>query len=314
MMGTWHTEALGGMDVCLHTLVGRRPEQAEGFAARYGYRKWTTDLSIALADDQIDVVILANPSEQHAETALASLAHGKHTLVEIPLAMNLPDAERVVALARQRNLRLGVVHPMRARSEMNELRSRVIGGQEQIRHVAGRFFIHRLENIGATGYRRSWTDNLLWHHTSHILDFALWMVQAPIENCYSFMSPIDPRTGTPMDVAICLETERDQSIVLTGSYYGRERIWDTLVITDQDSYRLDVFGPTLTTRSGPKPIAREDLNCGLITRDFVCAVKGSRPPMVTGESVLPSLRILQQIQNRWDEKHGTRTIPGRQMA
>src|SRR5947207_1763665 len=92
MMGTWHSEALQALDVCLHTLVGRRADQAAEFASRFGYRQWTIELAEALADNEIDVVILANPSEHHAATALVSLAQGKHTLVEIPLAMNLADA------------------------------------------------------------------------------------------------------------------------------------------------------------------------------------------------------------------------------
>ena len=42
--------------------------------------------------------------------------------------------------------------------------------------MQGRFFIHRLDNVGATGLQRSWTDNLLWHHTTHLIDFGLWVV------------------------------------------------------------------------------------------------------------------------------------------
>ena len=97
MMGVIHSDALKNMDVQLHTLVGRRQDSTQEFATRYGYRHWTIDLEEALANTEIDLVILANPSELHAETAIASLSHGKHTLVEIPIAMTLPNAEAVVA-------------------------------------------------------------------------------------------------------------------------------------------------------------------------------------------------------------------------
>ena len=116
MMGVWHSEALQRLDdVQLHTVVGRRPSPAGGsapapttgrkppsteqFATKYGYKKWTTDLGGALADPEVDVVIVAGPSETHAPMALASLEAGKHTLVEIPIAMDLEGAERVVAAA-----------------------------------------------------------------------------------------------------------------------------------------------------------------------------------------------------------------------
>src|SRR3954467_9834039 len=132
MMGVWHSEALQRLDdVQLHTVVGRKPAPpAEGaaapaggrkppstevFAGKYGYKKWTTDLGEALADPEIDIVIIAGPSETHADMAVASLEAGKHTLVEIPIPMTLDAAGRVVALARDRGLSLGVVHPMRLR-------------------------------------------------------------------------------------------------------------------------------------------------------------------------------------------------------
>ena len=39
-------------------------------------------------------MIIAGPSETHAEMSLAALEQGKHVLVEIPIAMNLEGAER----------------------------------------------------------------------------------------------------------------------------------------------------------------------------------------------------------------------------
>src|SRR6476661_8621269 len=126
MMGVWHSEALRLVDDArLHTVVGRpakpagespatptvgnKPPTTATFAEKYGYKKWTTNLGEALEDPEVDVVIIAGPSETHAEMALASLEHGKHTLVEIPIAMNLDGAERVVAAAKEKGLTLGVV-------------------------------------------------------------------------------------------------------------------------------------------------------------------------------------------------------------
>src|SRR5687767_6604301 len=93
MMGVWHSEALKRVPDCQrHTVVGRPPDpmsqptaqptagrrgrRTEEFAAKYGYKKWTTDLEEALSDPEIDVVIIAGPSETHADMAMASLEHG----------------------------------------------------------------------------------------------------------------------------------------------------------------------------------------------------------------------------------------------
>ena len=336
MMGVWHSEALQRLDdVQLHTVVGRAPAPAgasagapsegrkppstEEFAIRYGYKKWTTDLDEALQDPEVDVVIIAGPSETHAEMAIAALEHDKHTLVEIPIAMNLEGAERVVAIARERNLTLGVVHPMRFRKERHPVVERVRAGEERVSHVQGRFFIHRLSNVGATGLQRSWTDNLLWHHTTHLIDYGLWMLTGGdlasaddrIRRVYSAYPPIEPRTGIPMELVLVVETHDDQTIVCTGSYYSREFIYDTLAVTDRDSYRVDERTARLFTGDGEHPIASEQENAELIAPDFVRAVAEGREPLVPGWSVLPAMRVLDRVQREWDERHGAQILPGR---
>lgn len=314
MMGRWHSEVLAGTDASLHTLVGRRPEATAEFAGRHGYEKWTLDLGEALADPDVDAVIVANPTELHARTALACLTAGKPTLLEIPIAMCLAEAEQVVNEASARGVPLGMVHPMRFRAERGPLRERIANGDERIRHIEGRFFIHRLKNVGATGYERSWTDNILWHHTCHLIDVGLWMLEvegAPVRNVYSHMPALDEQTGIPMELTIVVETEADQTLVVTGSYYSRERLYDTLIVTDRDSYRLDILGATLTTGEGTQPIASEQDNCALATRDFVHALREGRAPAVPGAAVLPAMRVLEQVQSRWDARHGVRALPGR---
>src|SRR3954469_19563799 len=161
MMGDWHSQALARAGAVLHTLVGRRPEAARAFAERHGYGRWTLELDEALADRAVDMVVLGTPSDQHEAQAIRCLQAGKHTLIEIPVAMSLAGAERVVAAGERSGLVYGLSHPMRFRREREGLRARILAGEERIGHIAGRFFIKRLVNIGATGYRRSWIDNIL---------------------------------------------------------------------------------------------------------------------------------------------------------
>jgi 2-hydroxy-4-carboxymuconate semialdehyde hemiacetal dehydrogenase len=335
MMGIWHSEALRNLEGCrLHTVVGRptkpdaesapptvgrRPASTEQFAEKFGYQKWTTDFHEAVGDPEVDIVIIAGPSETHADMSLAALEQGKHVLVEIPIAMNLAGSEAVVAAAKERGLTLGVVHPMRFRTERLPVVARIRAGEERVSHVQGRFFIHRLANVGATGLQRSWTDNLLWHHTTHLIDFGLWVVtggdlagaEDRIRRIYSVYPPIEPRTGIPMELVLVVETHDDQTIVCTGSYYSGEYIYDTLVITDHNSYRTDERRSTITTREGEHRVASEQQNAELIAPDFVNAVREGREPAVPGWSVLPAMRVLHRVQSDWDARHGAQPLPGR---
>jgi 2-hydroxy-4-carboxymuconate semialdehyde hemiacetal dehydrogenase len=312
MMGAWHTEALKKTDAVLHTLVGRRPEAAKEFAEKYGYRKWTVSLDEALADPAIDIVILATPSEQHEDQAIRSLNAGKHTLLEIPIAMSLKGAERVVATAQKNGKIFGMSHPMRFRREREALRARIKAGEENIRHIAGRFFIKRLVNVGATGYQRSWIDNILWHHFCHFVDLGLYLFDGtPIRSVKSSMGQLHPKTGIPMECIVIVETEKDQTLLVHGSYHAAYRFYDKLIVTDRDTYFFDILAGTLKSADGTAQIEAEQANCVHIITDFLDAVRSNRPPIANGASVIPAMRVLQQVQDQWDAKYGARAIPGR---
>ncbi len=312
MMGVWHTEALKRTDATLHTVVGRRAEAAKEFAERFGYRKCTTSLDQALADPEVDVVIVASPSEQHEEQAIRCLQAGKHTLLEIPIAMSLAGAERVVRMGETSGKTLGLCHPMRFRREREALRQRTRAGEESIRHIAGRFFIKRLVNIGATGYRRSWIDNILWHHFCHFIDLGLFLFDGtPIRRVQSAMGPCHGRTGIPMECTVLLETEADQTLLVHGSYHASYRLYDKLIVTDRETYNYDILAGTLRTESGAVSIDAEQENCARVIFDFLDAVRNGRPPLASGPSTLPAMRVLQQVQDEWDARHGARSIPGR---
>lgn len=312
MMGVWHSEALRGTDAVLHTVVGRRPEPAAEFAARYGYRKWTLSLDEALADPEVDIVVVASPTEQHEAQAIRCLEAGKHTLIEIPIALSLAGAERVVAAGERSGKVYGLCHPMRFRREREALRDRIAVGEEKIRHIAGRFFIKRLVNVGATGYQRSWTDNILWHHFCHFVDLGMFLFDGtPIRRVQSYMGQPHPRTGIPMECVVLVETVDDQTLLVHGSYHAAYRFYDKLIVTDRDTYFFDILAGTLKTAEASVPIEDEQTNCAQVTRDFLSAVRENRPPLASGPSVLPAMRVLQTVQDDWDALHGARDLPGR---
>jgi 2-hydroxy-4-carboxymuconate semialdehyde hemiacetal dehydrogenase len=312
MMGVWHSDALKRTDAVLHTVVGRRAEAAREFAERYGYRKVAVSLDAALADPEIDIVIIASPSDQHEAQAIQSLEAGKHTLIEIPVAMTLKGAERVIAAGEKSGRVYGLCHPMRFRRERAVLRQRIAAGEEKIRHIAGRFFIKRLVNIGATGYRRSWTDNILWHHFCHFVDLGMFLFDgAPIRRVQSHMGPLHAQTGIPMECVVLVETEADQTLLVHGSYHATYRFYDKLIVTDRETYFYDILAGTLRTEAGAAPIEGEQENCARVIFDFLDAIKQNRRPLASGPSVLPAMRVLQQVQDEWDSRYGVQSLPGR---
>ena len=76
----------------------------------YPDARFTADFDELLADDALDAVAITTPVSTHAELAARALEAGKHCFVEKPLAQDAAAAERLVALASERELMLMVGH------------------------------------------------------------------------------------------------------------------------------------------------------------------------------------------------------------
>jgi len=67
-------------------------------------------LDSLLADPEVDLVDVCNPTHLHAETAIRALEAGKHVLVEKAIALNPEDAEAMVRAAAKAGKLLMVAH------------------------------------------------------------------------------------------------------------------------------------------------------------------------------------------------------------
>ena len=76
-------------------ICGRTGPRVAEAATRYGYESFTTDWDELVADERIDVVDNVTPDALHVEPTLAAIGHGKHVIVEKPLANNAADAFRL---------------------------------------------------------------------------------------------------------------------------------------------------------------------------------------------------------------------------
>ncbi|HTW95747.1 MAG TPA: Gfo/Idh/MocA family oxidoreductase, partial [Tepidisphaeraceae bacterium] len=63
--------------------------------------------------NDIDAVLVATPTSMHFEHASAALRAGKNVMIEKPMAMTLPESQRLVDLAAERRRVLSVFHNRR---------------------------------------------------------------------------------------------------------------------------------------------------------------------------------------------------------
>ena len=74
-----------------------------------GLRKYR-DLKDILADPNIDLIDVCNPTNLHPETAIKALQAGKHVIVEKAIALEAKDADAMLAAAKKANRLLMVGH------------------------------------------------------------------------------------------------------------------------------------------------------------------------------------------------------------
>src|SRR6187455_1276501 len=83
----------------------------------------------ALANPNIDAVVLATPHSAHAEQVMAAAVAGKHVHVEKPLTLDRSSAVAAVAAAKRAGIVLAVGFNRRFHPSVVEIRKRIADGR-----------------------------------------------------------------------------------------------------------------------------------------------------------------------------------------
>ncbi len=86
--------------------------RAESFAVKYNICRYESPERL-LNDGDVDAVCICTPNGTHASLALKTLKHGKHVLVEKPLALTADDCNLLINEANRRGLCAGVISQRR---------------------------------------------------------------------------------------------------------------------------------------------------------------------------------------------------------
>ena len=89
------------------------PAQARKLAGVVGAQFHTGNNLDAISRPEVNAVIVATSEGEHVEAVMQALASGKSVLVEKPIALTLPDADRVVAEVEKRKASLRVGYSRR---------------------------------------------------------------------------------------------------------------------------------------------------------------------------------------------------------
>ena len=114
---------------CTVTALTRRDlDRARQSAAEFGIAHAYTATAELCACPEVDAIFIATPDALHLADVLVAARHGKHILVEKPMAMNAAEARQMVDAARAAGVLLGVAHVMRFEPSVRWFRDRIAAG------------------------------------------------------------------------------------------------------------------------------------------------------------------------------------------
>lgn len=122
-------QTLGPDVVQVVGVAGHHGDRARRFADHHGVPFATDDSDALLAAPDVDLVVIGTPNSLHARQALRALAHGKHVLVDKPMATDVAEADAMIAAAADAQRVLAVGHMWRYRTEVVALRDRIARGE-----------------------------------------------------------------------------------------------------------------------------------------------------------------------------------------
>jgi len=300
--GLKHLDAMQQIDdVRVVSLVGREFEPTRAVAERYGIDHVTTDLAEALALPGLDAVVLATPTQMHAEQSIACLDAGKHVEVEIPLCDSLADGRAVVEAQQRTGLVAMCGHTRRFNPSHQWIHRRVESGELTIQQMDVQTYFFRRTNTNALGRPRSWTDHLLWHHAAHTVDLFAYQAGSPIVDAHAMQGPIHHELGIAMDMSIQLRTESGAICTLSLSF-NNDGPFGTFFryIGDTGTY-VARYDDLVDGHEEPIDVSDVDVSTNgieLQDREFFAAIREGREPNSSVAQVLGCYEVLDRLERQ----------------
>ena len=255
--------------------------------------RWTTDAMTAIADPEVDAVVLASPTEQHAPQIVAAAAAGKDIFCEKPIALDLETTDRAIEAVARAGVRLHVGFNRRFDKGYLRAKADIVAGRvgtvESIRDVMRdpapppRAYV-----AGAGGHFRDMTI--------HNLDCVRWLAGCEVVEV-SVMAAclVDPMFAELGDVDTSIATLRLESGALAVIDNSRRSGFGydlrTEVFGSEGALFVGVQQATPVTHLSAGGVTTDHVHFFLDRfdqayvdeiRDFVDAIVQGRPASVTG--------------------------------
>src|ERR1700756_722421 len=114
--------------IVLAAAADPQPAPREAFGRDFNARTYA-DARALCEDSAVEAVYIATPHQFHAEHAIAAAEHGKHIILEKPMALRLADCNRIIAAVERAGVHLIVGHTHAFDSGVREMRRVIASGE-----------------------------------------------------------------------------------------------------------------------------------------------------------------------------------------
>ncbi len=268
--------------------------------------------TIEALSEKCDALSIAVPATKHYEVATSLLKSGKHLLMEKPLATTIEDATKLVALAKENNVVLGVGHVERFNPAMSFLESR---------KALTRFIeVHRLAVYPPARpgqHRRGVEVGVVLDLMIHDIDLILSMIDSEVEKIDAVGIPVLSETE---DIAnVRLKFKNGAVVNLTASRVSQDPTRRFRVFQNDAYISLDYGSHKgLVVKKGKLALAKKEVDLDeynaleMELTDFIDTVKdrfdnnSQKETKVSGQQGLDALKLAIQIVdeiNKYNEQY-----------
>ncbi len=304
--GSKHLDAIDAIDgVEVVSATGGRMEILEEAARKRGIPHWTTDLGEAIARPGVEAVIIASPTQIHADQAIQCMKAGKHVLIEIPMSDTLADAERIVETQKECGVIAMAGHVRRFNPSHQWIHNRIAAGELKIQQMDVQTYFFRRTNTNALGQPRTWTDHLLWHHACHTVDLFQYQTGETAARVHALQGPIHPELGIAMDMSIGMKTPSGAICTLSLSFNNDGPLGTFFrYICDNGTY-IASYDDLEDGKGDPvdlSGVAESSNGIELEDREFFAAIGQGREPNSSVAQCLPAMRTLERLEQALNEQ------------
>lgn len=277
-------------------------ERAESYAKAHGLASCTNSLEEALAWNA-DAIYVSTTNELHRDQVVAAARAGRHVMCEKPIALDISDAQAMIAAAKEAGVVLATNHHLRCAATLRTVARLVAEGN------LGELVSIRINHAVLLPERlRGWRldrsrpgAGVVMDITVHDADLVRYLTRDEVEDVASFDRTSGLAESGLDDAAMTIARLRSGALVTihvaftvphaptSVEVHGRQgSVFATDVLTQDPIGRVVLQGP-----DGEKEIEvgeREDLYV-VALREFASATKGSGRPPASGEDGAASLAV-----------------------